>query len=149
MNERERLAKKLGDGDGLNGGDRAILLALLQPSEPVADDEWGEEPGIPVGMASKIQAQMREPEREPSEPVDIVFDGPPGPESGRFVEVESPPGKSIKFGEWLQRDDGYWVLRINALNPPSREREAWTLEQNQNAAALSSLWKEGDDNGTD
>ena len=62
--------------------------------------------------------------REPSEPVDIVFDGPPGPESGRFVEVESPPGKSIKFGEWLQRDDGYWVLRINALNPPSRDREA-------------------------
>ena len=47
--------------------------------------------------------------------VDIVFDGPPGPEAGRFVEVESPPGTGINFGEWLQRDDGYWVLRIPAV----------------------------------
>ena len=46
--------------------------------------------------------------------VDIVFDGPPGPESGRFVEVESPPGTGIKFGEWVHRDDGYWVLRFAA-----------------------------------
>ena len=45
--------------------------------------------------------------------VDIVFDGPPAHESGRFIEVESPPGKSIKFGEWIQREDGYWVLRIS------------------------------------
>jgi len=56
------------------------------------------------------------------EPVDIVFDGPPGPEAGRFVEVESPPGRSIRFGEWVERDDGYWVLRIHP--PASREREA-------------------------
>lgn len=53
----------------------------------------------------------------PSRFVDIVFDGPPSHESGRFVEVESPPGTSIRFGEWLQRDDGYWVLRFAA--PPT------------------------------
>lgn len=46
--------------------------------------------------------------------IDIVFDGPPSYVSGRFVEVESPPGKSIRLGEWLQRADGYWVLRFNA-----------------------------------
>jgi hypothetical protein len=46
--------------------------------------------------------------------VDIVFDGPPGPEAGRFVEVENSKGHSINFGEWLQRPDGYWVLRIPA-----------------------------------
>lgn len=44
--------------------------------------------------------------------IDIVFDGPPGPESGRFVEVESPPGTGISFGEWVHREDGYWALRF-------------------------------------
>jgi hypothetical protein len=44
--------------------------------------------------------------------IDIVFDGPPGPEGPRFVEVEDEQGRSIKIGEWVQRDDGYWVLRI-------------------------------------
>ena len=47
--------------------------------------------------------------------VDIVFDGPPGPESGRFVEVEDASGKSIRLGEWLQRPDGSWALRIPAV----------------------------------
>lgn len=44
--------------------------------------------------------------------VDILFDGPPAHESGRFVEVEDEEGKGLSFGEWIQRDDGYWVLRI-------------------------------------
>lgn len=44
--------------------------------------------------------------------VDIVFDGPPGHESGRFVEVEDSNGASISIGEWVKRDDGYWALRI-------------------------------------
>jgi hypothetical protein len=57
-----------------------------------------------------------------SDTVDIVFDGPPGHESGRFVEVESPPGRSVKFGEWVKRDDGYWVLRF--ANPALIERTA-------------------------
>jgi hypothetical protein len=44
--------------------------------------------------------------------VDIVFDGPPGPESGRFIEVEDDQRRSINLGEWVRRDDGYWALRI-------------------------------------
>lgn len=44
--------------------------------------------------------------------IDIVFDGPPSHESGRFVEVESADGQSIKFGEWVERPDGFWALRI-------------------------------------
>lgn len=44
--------------------------------------------------------------------VDIVFDGPPGHETGRFVEVEDNKRRSIRYGEWIQRDDGFWVLRI-------------------------------------
>jgi hypothetical protein len=46
--------------------------------------------------------------------IDIVFDGPPGHESGRFVEVEDGHGHSINAGEWLERVDGLWVLRIPA-----------------------------------
>jgi hypothetical protein len=49
--------------------------------------------------------------------LDIVFDGPPGPTCGRFVEVEDPNGASIRLGEWVQRDDGYWVLRIPDPRP--------------------------------
>jgi hypothetical protein len=50
--------------------------------------------------------------------IDIVFDGPPGPEGPRFVEVEDEQGRSIKIGEWVQRDDGYWVLRIKREQLP-------------------------------
>jgi hypothetical protein len=42
----------------------------------------------------------------------VVFDGPPGPEAPRFVEVEDERGKSMNFGEWVQRPDGYWALRF-------------------------------------
>jgi hypothetical protein len=44
--------------------------------------------------------------------IDVVFDGPPSPELPRFVEVEDEHGRSIRFGEWVQRQDGYWVLRF-------------------------------------
>jgi hypothetical protein len=44
--------------------------------------------------------------------VDIVFTGSPGPESPQFVEVEDDHGRSIRYGQWVERDDGAWVLRI-------------------------------------
>ncbi len=40
----------------------------------------------------------------------IIFDGPPGPEAGRFVEVERD-GKSINFGEWKQHGE-FWHLEL-------------------------------------
>lgn len=43
--------------------------------------------------------------------IDIVFDGPPGPESGRFVEVEDATGRSIRIGEWIETG-GLWRLRL-------------------------------------
>lgn len=61
--------------------------------------------------------------------VDIVFDGPPGPESGRFVEVESPPGVGIKFGQWVRRDDGYWVLRFPYQVPFSLDEMKGTMNR--------------------
>ena len=30
--------------------------------------------------------------------VDVVFDGPPGPEAPRFIEVEDEQGRPIKYG---------------------------------------------------
>ncbi len=57
---------------------------------------------------------------EPVEPrgeINVIFDGPPGPEAGRFVEVEDADGKSIHAGEWIERSDGLWSLRILSPAP--------------------------------
>ena len=55
----------------------------------------------------------------------IRFDGPPGPEAGRFVEVEDGHGHSIKVGEWSQ-DGDYYLLTIpyNFPTPDPRVEEA-------------------------
>ncbi|MBC8459657.1 MAG: hypothetical protein H8D67_16830 [Deltaproteobacteria bacterium] len=47
--------------------------------------------------------------------INIIFDGPPSHESGRFVEVETDDGKSINAGKWVEREDGLWALRITEL----------------------------------
>ena len=44
------------------------------------------------------------------EPVYIVFDGLPGPDYGRFVEVETADGRSVQVGEWHEEANGYWRL---------------------------------------
>ncbi len=43
---------------------------------------------------------------------DVVFDGPPGPTAGRFVEVENEDGRGFRIGEWIDRGNGLWALRI-------------------------------------
>jgi hypothetical protein len=45
--------------------------------------------------------------------IDIVFDGAPGPaRNPGFIEVENAQGESIVAGEWVERSDGGWALRI-------------------------------------
>lgn len=68
--------------------------------------------------------------------IDIVFDGPPAHESGRFIEVENPAGASIRVGEWVERVDGLWALRIPQLPTPNdRTAEAERiLAEGQDAA---------------
>lgn len=62
-------------------------------------------------------------DREKEDPVpvvrdlQIVFDGPPGPESGRFLEVEDGTGRSVSAGKWVQRADGHWALQLRVLEP--------------------------------
>ena len=56
----------------------------------------------------------------PLEQIDIIFDGPPDHEAGRFIEVEDRYGCSISVGEWLKLErDGhtYWALRLMADVP--------------------------------
>jgi hypothetical protein len=45
--------------------------------------------------------------------IDIVFDGPPEAVSGRFVEVEDAHGHGLDRGEWVEREDGLWALRMD------------------------------------
>lgn len=62
--------------------------------------------------------------------IDIVFDGPPAHESGRFIEVENPEGASIRVGEWIEREDGFWALRIpqeSVQKDDTRQQDASTL----------------------
>jgi hypothetical protein len=47
--------------------------------------------------------------------INIVFDGPPAHESGRFVEVEDDKGHGLRVGQWYERPDGLWALRIDRL----------------------------------
>ncbi len=47
-------------------------------------------------------------------PINIIFDGPPGHDAPRFVEVETDDGKSIGIGEWIQKGN-HWALRITEL----------------------------------
>jgi len=43
----------------------------------------------------------------------VLFDGPPGPTAGRFVEVEDHAGRPIRVGNWHQRPGtSYWELVI-------------------------------------
>jgi len=46
--------------------------------------------------------------------IDIVFDGPPHATSGRFVETEQE-GASLSVGEWIDRGEGLWALRIKQV----------------------------------
>lgn len=54
--------------------------------------------------------------------IEVVFDGPPAHISGRFVEVENSRGESIHAGEWVEREDGYWALRIEPRRADSPTR---------------------------
>jgi len=53
--------------------------------------------------------------------INIVFDGPPTHDGGRFVEVETDDGRSVRVGHWSERPDGYWALRIDDVRISSAE----------------------------
>lgn len=77
------------------------------------DDEW---PVISGPTFKRICAAARKGIK--AREIHIVFDGPPGPTPGRFVEVETPDGKSCVVGEWRERTDGCWALVLELASPP-------------------------------
>lgn len=72
------------------------------------DTRRGNESGETARRSEDTEAAAHTPST-----VEIVFDGPPGAEPGRFIEVEQD-GKSISFGRWVDRGDGTWALRLPA-----------------------------------
>ena len=50
----------------------------------------------------------------------VVFDGPPGPEAGRFVEVEREDGSGVDAGEWKDIGGGMWALYLNVIDEDVR-----------------------------
>lgn len=71
------------------------------------------------GCAGELEAALADSATADAQHyVDIVFDGPPGPESGRFVESENMEGASVKAGTWIDRGNGLWALRIPTADAP-------------------------------
>lgn len=57
--------------------------------------------------------------------VHVLFDGPPGPEPGRFVEVETPEGRSLRVGQWIDKGGGLWALALDVIvdHPAAEPRD--------------------------
>ena len=71
--------------------------------------------------------------------LDIGFDGPPGPVAPRFVEVVTLDGHGVNAGEWRDRGDGFWALRIewrNSEKLPVGLQDAWDASRNVLAARV-------------
>ena len=94
------------------------IEALCGRWDAVSKGESGTTKAIrAVGTLSLVK-----PATEPPSYVDVVFDGPPAPESGRFIEVENEQGESVRVGEWIEDDappgrQRYWRLRIPLWGP--------------------------------
>ena len=95
----------------------SLLPLLTQDIQPVIFDALA---SVTLGMGVDRVAQALEkhyteilPTSSVIHPyVDIVFDGEPGPNGPVFVETEDSEGNGILLGNWVKREDDYWVLRI-------------------------------------
>jgi len=76
-----------------------------------------------IVRVQELEAQLAAAQ-ERTMAIRIIFDGPPGPDAGQFVEVETDTGESISIGEWIDRKDGYWALRIAKLPAPPEQEAA-------------------------
>ncbi len=66
-------------------------------------------------MEGRVPLVLRDPLKgtgNRAEFIYIVFDGPPSHQSGHIVEVEDDQGRSFNAGQWIDRGNGLWALRI-------------------------------------
>lgn len=105
------------------GGNSATINAMIAARDELRNlqmhhDFWKDAAKANLDFLYKerdrAEAALADAVKAEREAICIVFDGPPSPEAGRFVEVETDDGKSINIGQWSLRDDGFWQLRIEA-----------------------------------
>jgi len=111
-----------------------VTQLAREHKEMLAEMMKGADPDDLADAASILTEPQPKPATELGlvEFIDVVFDGPPGPTSS-FVEVEDHRGHAIKVGEWIDRGDGMWALRI-PMQPPAEVGEVMAA-----AGALSAL----------
>ena len=76
------------------------------------------------GMSVRLNDQLAALRAAGGQALNIVFDGPPGPVSGRFIEVENDAGAGVNAGEWSERSNGWWALRIPAAGGQEKPTDA-------------------------
>jgi hypothetical protein len=86
--------------------------------DPLVLERWRQAQTAYLAARSALVGQIerqgwRAPARAPATGhVDLVFDRPPGPLAATSVDIEDDHGRSIRYGEWPERLDGMWVLRL-------------------------------------
>lgn len=76
-----------------------------------SDDTGAGRPGGLSSCGSSQQAVSPVPASIP-DALNVVFSDQGGPMNMLFVEVETTEGRGIKAGEWAERLDGLWELRL-------------------------------------
>lgn len=68
------------------------------------------------------RAAMRyHPPADPAGELHVVFDGPPGPVAGRFVETENADGQGVGVGRWEERGKYWHLILPGRLAPEAPE----------------------------
>jgi len=99
------------------GGQNIGAIRRCRECESIPSTVASEPPGTPsLGEQGTFAPAPRE---EWKGRVVIRFDGPPGPASGRFVEVEKD-GRSISYGTW-HPDGNDWLLVLPKSEPAEEE----------------------------
>lgn len=102
---------------------------LERPASVVKLDPLAEpEPGNPSAqgvrdVGAKITALL-DGEDAPMPKLRIIFDGPPGHESGRFIETEDLEGHGRQLGERLRQAAGTRELPVARLHQRSGGRQS-------------------------
>lgn len=107
---------------------KALVRKCLKEAD-LLDDLGNDGDGDPIRELCRHVEQsviVPVPPEKAVVPVHVIFDGPPSHESGRFVEVETSEGKSIRLGQWINRGDGYWALVFNVPIDQTEGYEAAT-----------------------